>query len=39
VILRGAGLEALWDEALTLLCMGLALISIAILRFRKTMVG
>ena len=39
VILRGAGLEALWDEALTLLCMGVALISIAILRFRKTMVG
>ncbi|MCB1217575.1 ABC transporter permease [bacterium] len=36
VILRSAGMEALWDEALVLCCMGLALLAIATVRFRKT---
>lgn len=36
LILRGAGVEALWDEALVLTCMGAGLISLAAFRFRKT---
>jgi ABC-type multidrug transport system permease subunit len=36
IILRGAGIEALWDEALVLVVMGVVLISIAIFRFHKT---
>ncbi len=36
VILRSAGIAALWDEALVLLFMGVALLTIAALRFRKT---
>jgi ABC transporter DrrB family efflux protein len=39
VILRGAGIDALWDEALILLVMGVVLLTIAALRFRKTMVA
>jgi ABC-2 type transport system permease protein len=39
VILRGAGIEALWDEALILLLMGIVLLSIAALRFRKTLIA
>lgn len=36
IMLRGAGIEALWDEALVLACMGIGLISTAAWRFRKT---
>jgi ABC transporter DrrB family efflux protein len=36
LILRGAGLEALWDEAAILAGIGITLITIATLRFRKT---
>lgn len=36
IILRSAGMEALWDETLTLACMGIGLITIAAWRFRKT---
>jgi ABC-2 type transport system permease protein len=39
VILRGAGFDALWDEALVLLVMGIVLLSIAALRFRKTLIA
>jgi ABC-2 type transport system permease protein len=35
VFLRGSGLSVLWPEALALLGMGLALLSVASLRFRK----
>ena len=33
--LRGSGLDVLWPEALTLLGMGLAILTVASLRFRK----
>lgn len=36
IILRGAGMEALWDETVVLLCMGVGLVTLATLRFRKT---
>jgi len=35
VFLRGSGLAVLWPEALTLLLMGLAILGVASLRFRK----
>jgi ABC-2 type transport system permease protein len=35
VFLRGSGLDVLWPEALTLLLMGLAILTVAALRFRK----
>jgi ABC-2 type transport system permease protein len=35
VFLRGSGLHVLWPEALTLLLMGLAILTVAALRFRK----
>jgi ABC-2 type transport system permease protein len=35
VFLRGSGIAVLWPEALTLLLMGVATLSIAALRFRK----
>jgi ABC-2 type transport system permease protein len=35
VFLRGSGLRVLWPEALTLLLMGLAILTVAALRFRK----
>ena len=35
VFLRGSGMEVLWPEALTLLLMGLAILTVAALRFRK----
>jgi ABC-2 type transport system permease protein len=35
VFLRGSGLRVLWPEALTLLLMGLAILTVASLRFRK----
>ena len=35
VFLRGSGLRVLWPEALTLLLMGLAILTLAALRFRK----
>jgi len=35
IFLRGSGLDVLWPEALTLLAMGLAILSLAALRFRK----
>ena len=35
VFLRGSGLRVLWPEALTLLVMGLAILTVAALRFRK----
>jgi ABC-2 type transport system permease protein len=35
VFLRGSGLEMLWPEALSLLVMGLAILTVAALRFRK----
>jgi len=35
VFLRGSGISVLWPEALTLLLMGLAILTIAALRFRK----
>jgi ABC-2 type transport system permease protein len=38
VILRGAGMAALWDETVTLAAMGVVLVSVAALRFRKTVV-
>jgi ABC transporter DrrB family efflux protein len=36
IVLRGAGMDALWDEALVLACMGVGLIAIAAWRFRKS---
>jgi len=35
VFLKGSGLGVLWPEALALLAMGLAITSVAVLRFRK----
>jgi ABC-2 type transport system permease protein len=35
VFLRGSGLRVLWPEALTLLLLGLAIMTVASLRFRK----
>ena len=35
VFLRGSGIAVLWPEALTLLLMGIAILTIAALRFRK----
>ncbi|MGE5127139.1 MAG: ABC transporter permease [Betaproteobacteria bacterium] len=35
VFLRGSGLGVLWPEAVTLLCMGGAIMTVASLRFRK----
>lgn len=35
VFLRGSGLDVLWPEAVTLLLMGLAILGVAALRFRK----
>jgi ABC-2 type transport system permease protein len=35
VFLRGSGLAVLWPQALTLLGMGLAILTVAALRFRK----
>ena len=35
VFLKGSGLAALWPEGLTLLLMGLAILGVATLRFRK----
>ncbi len=35
VFLRGSGLGVLWPEAVTLLCMGAAIMTVASLRFRK----
>jgi ABC-2 type transport system permease protein len=35
VFLRGSGISVLWPQALTLLCMGLAILGVASLRFRK----
>lgn len=36
LIMRGAGLDALWGDALVLVCMGVGLITLAAFRFRKT---
>ncbi len=36
IMLRGAGMEALWDETAVLTGMGLLLLAIATFRFRKT---
>jgi ABC-2 type transport system permease protein len=35
VFLRGSGLDVLWPEAVTLAVMGMSLLAIAALRFRK----
>jgi ABC-2 type transport system permease protein len=35
IFLRGSGLDVLWPEALALLAMGLAILTLAALRFRK----
>ncbi|MCM2257927.1 MAG: ABC transporter permease [Vicinamibacteria bacterium] len=35
IFLKGAGLEVLWPEALTLLLMGLSILAVAAARFRK----
>jgi ABC-2 type transport system permease protein len=35
IFLRGSGLDVLWPEAVTLLGMGLAILTLAALRFRK----
>jgi ABC-2 type transport system permease protein len=35
VFLRGSGISVLWPEALTLLLMGIAILTVAALRFRK----
>ena len=35
IFLRGSGLDVLWPEAVTLALMGLAILSVASLRFRK----
>jgi ABC-2 type transport system permease protein len=35
VFLRGSGISVLWPEALTLLVMGVTILTVAALRFRK----
>ena len=35
VFLRGSGLDVLWPQALVLLVMGIAIMGVAALRFRK----
>ena len=35
VFLRGSGLDVLWPEAVVLLGMGIAIMTVASLRFRK----
>jgi ABC-2 type transport system permease protein len=35
VFLRGSGISVLWPQALVLLCMGVAILGVASLRFRK----
>jgi ABC-2 type transport system permease protein len=35
IFLRGSGLDALWPEALVLLGMGVSILGVASLRFRK----
>jgi len=35
IFLRGSGLDVLWPEALTLLVMGVSILALASLRFRK----
>jgi ABC-2 type transport system permease protein len=35
VFLRGSGLDVLWPEAVTLAVMGLAILTVAAMRFRK----
>ena len=35
IFLRGSGLDVLWPEAVTLLGMGVAILTLAALRFRK----
>lgn len=37
IFLRGSGLEVLWPDALVLLGMGLGVLALAVLRFRKTL--
>jgi ABC-2 type transport system permease protein len=37
ILLKGAGLEALWPQAAALLGIGLVIFSLSILRFRKTL--
>jgi ABC-2 type transport system permease protein len=37
IFLRGSGLDVLWPDALVLLCMGIGVLSLAVLRFRKTL--
>ena len=37
IFLRGSGLDVLWPDALVLLCMGLGVLALAVLRFRKTL--
>lgn len=39
IVLRGAGFAQLWDETLILAIIGSALVTIASLRFRKTVAG
>ena len=36
IVMRGAGMEALWEETLVLIVMGATLITLAAVRFRKT---
>jgi len=35
IFLKGAGLDVLWPQALTLLLMGLSILAVAAARFRK----
>jgi ABC-2 type transport system permease protein len=37
IFLRGSGLEVLWPDALVLLGMGVSVLGLAVLRFRKTL--
>lgn len=37
IFLRGSGLDVLWPDALVLLCMGVGVLGLAVLRFRKTL--
>lgn len=37
IFLRGSGLDVLWPDALVLLGMGIGVLSLAVLRFRKTL--
>lgn len=37
IVMRGAGFEAVWDETLVLAVMGVALLTIATVRFRKSL--